>query len=86
VRTFLVLYLGEIHLLAEPSNMSITKFTDLADKWVGDYGGSIITARVLLGEAASYPMRCAKKCSPIGRLGEGMAGAGSTNGRLPRLT
>jgi len=40
VRTFLVLYLGEIHLLAEASNMSITKFTDLADKWVGDYGAA----------------------------------------------
>jgi TRAP-type uncharacterized transport system substrate-binding protein len=57
VRTFLVLYLEEIHILTQASNDSITKFSDLAGKRVGVYGGSIITSLILFATTGVQPAR-----------------------------
>jgi len=55
VRTFLVLYLEEIHILIKASNDSITKFSDLAGKKVGVYGGSTITSLILYATTGVQP-------------------------------
>ena len=57
VRTFLVLYLEEIHILTQASNDSIAKFSDLAGKRVGVYGGSIITSLILFAITGVQPAR-----------------------------
>jgi TRAP transporter TAXI family solute receptor len=48
IRTLLVLYLEEIHIIIPATSASTIKdFVDLAGKRVGVYGGSDITARIL---------------------------------------
>jgi TRAP transporter TAXI family solute receptor len=48
VRTFLILYLEEVHILIPSSSAtSIRVFSDLAGKRVGTYGGGSITSRIL---------------------------------------
>ena len=55
VRAFLVLYLEEIHILIQSSDTTITKFSDLANKKVGVYGGSVITSLILFAVTDVHP-------------------------------
>lgn len=56
IRTLLVLYLEEIHILIPASSAaSIHDFTDLAGKRIGVYGGSDITARILFATTKVKP-------------------------------
>ena len=57
VRTFLVLYVEEIHILTKSPNASIGSFSDLANKKVGVYGGSTITAPALFTSTGVQPAR-----------------------------
>jgi len=56
IRTLLVLYLEEVHILIPSSSASsIRDFTDLAGKRIGAYGGSDITARILFAVTKVVP-------------------------------
>jgi TRAP-type uncharacterized transport system substrate-binding protein len=56
VRTFLILYLEEVHILIPSSSASsIHVFSDLAGKRVGTYGGGSITSRILFGTTKVQP-------------------------------
>lgn len=56
VRTFLVLYLEEVHILIPSSSTtSIRVFSDLTGKRVGTYGGGSITSRILFGRTNVLP-------------------------------
>jgi len=56
IRTLLVLYLEEIHILIPASSASsIRVFSDLAGKRIGAYGGSDVTARILFATTKVQP-------------------------------
>jgi len=57
VRTFMLLYYEEIHILAKASNASIANFSDLSNKKVGVYGGSTTTASALFTSTGIQPAR-----------------------------
>jgi TRAP-type uncharacterized transport system substrate-binding protein len=65
IRAYLVLYLEEIHILIESSNTTITKFSDLANKRIGVYGGSVITALILFGGTGIQPAKTQTFAGPF---------------------
>ena len=55
VRTFLVLYLEEVHILVRTSSASIRAFSDLAGKRIGTYGVGRVTSRILFAKTKVQP-------------------------------
>ena len=54
VRVFMVLYSAELHIIATKDS-GVNKLSDAAGKKVGTYGGSYITARILLSKENIKP-------------------------------
>ena len=69
-RTFLVLYLEEIHILIPRYTTSIHVFSDLAGKRVGTYGGGSITSRNLFAMTKVHPASIQDFAGPFDAIHE----------------
>jgi TRAP-type uncharacterized transport system substrate-binding protein len=70
VRTFLVLYLEEVHILIPRYTASIRVFSDLAGKRIGTYGGGSITSRTLFAMTKVHPASVQDFAGPFDAIRE----------------
>jgi uncharacterized protein len=70
VRTFLVLYLEEVHILVPRYAASIRVFSDLAGKRIGTYGGGSITSRLLFARTKVQPASILDVAGPFDAIHE----------------
>lgn len=57
IKTLLVLYPEEVHLLVRAGNQYIQRFSDLGNKKVGSWGGSTVTAWVTFAKTQVRPIK-----------------------------